>query len=192
MATLFWSEAGEFQARQDLRTALSDIRRATGDDHLLADTEAVSFGHAPVWIDACEPEPHRLSPFLEGFNLKDAPEFDGWVSLERDRWQQHVIKRGHARAEEQEAQGEWTQVIATARQLLELDAVHEETHRQLMGLFFASSDRAAALEQYETARAVRGRELAVGPIGIPDIWLSELNRPVPEQRQARPQLPPGT
>ncbi len=164
LATLLWPETNDSRARQDLRTALSDIRRAIGDDHLSADTEVVSFNPSNVWIDALEMEPLSLAPFLEGFNVKDAPDFDDWVSFERDRWLERFVKTLHDRAQAQEAQGEWPQAIATAKQLLELDPAHEETHRQLMRLFYATGDRKGALQAYETARAVLERELGVDPM----------------------------
>jgi len=178
LATLLWPEASDAQARQDLRTALSDIRRATGDDHLSADSEIVSFNRSHVWIDAQElealareplrAEPRgqrlRLAPFLEGFNLRDAPDFDDWGSFERDRLRQLALKALRARADAYEAQGEWGQAIAAAQHLLELDPAHEETHRQLMRLHYAAGDRAAALQQYETTRTLLERELGVVPM----------------------------
>ena len=176
LAALFWPEASNAQARQALRNALWDIRRATSDDHLTADTEVVSFDGSHIWSDVRELETlaheplHetkrrlQIAPFLEGFNLKDAPEFDDWVSFERDRVQQLAIKLWRARADAYEARGEWSQAITAAQRVLEFDPTHEETHRQLMRLHYATGDRAAALKQYETARAALERELGVAPM----------------------------
>ncbi len=176
LAALLWPDASDTQARQALRNALWDIRHATGDDHLTADTETVSFDPARVWSDVHEletlarepqretPRALKIAPLLEGFNLKGAPEFDDWVSFERDRVQQLAIKIFRARAEAYEAQGEWSQAIRSAQHVLELEPAHEETHRQLMRLYYATNDRAAALKQYETARAALERELGVAPM----------------------------
>lgn len=177
LAALLWPEASGSQSRQALRTALSDIRRALGDDHISADTETASFhSGASAWIDVAELEslaadPRRaiprvlhLAPFLDGFNLKDAPEFDDWVSFERARIHPLTLRTLSIRADTFEGSGAWGAAMAVARQLLELDPVREETHRQLMRLHYAMGDRAAALQAYETARAILDRELGVEPM----------------------------
>ncbi len=176
LATLLWSNANDTQSRQALRNALWDIRHATGDDHLITDTELVSMDMTRVWSDAQELEalereplrpskhPLNISPFLEGFNLKDAPDYDDWVSFERDRLQQLAIKLLRARTDAYEAHSDWSQAIKSAQHILELEPAHEETHRQLMRLHYADNDRAAALKQYEAARRMLERELGVEPM----------------------------
>ncbi len=177
LATLLWPDANDTQSRQALRTALSDIRRAAGDKLLIADTETISLNPpSNFWMDVNElealarddarecPPNLRIGPFLQGFNLKDAPDFDDWVAFERDRLTQLATKMLRTRAEISQARGDWTEAITWARQLLTLDNVHEETHRQLMRLYSAMGDRAAAIQQYETARTLLERELGVEPM----------------------------
>src|SRR5689334_9152928 len=53
LVTLFWGDFGEEEARRSLRTALSALRKALGEDCLLADRETVQFNpDYAIWIDA--------------------------------------------------------------------------------------------------------------------------------------------
>ncbi len=53
--------------------------------------------------------------------------------------------------------------MADAQRLLQLDALHEPTHRQLMRLLAQTGQRSAALTQYETCRHLLATELNVPP-----------------------------
>ncbi len=169
LMVLLWPEFSEAQARQALRTALADIRRAVGEDHLLASAETVALDPtAGLWLDTQQIDtgafPAQPTPFLEGFNLRDAPDFDDWAAFERDRWQQAAVKKLRVRAEAEEAQGQLARALETTGQLLALDPLQEAAHRQRMRLHFALGDRSAALQHYETVRALLARELGVEPM----------------------------
>ena len=47
--------------------------------------------------------------------------------------------------------------------ILRHDPAHERTHRQLMGLYYASGDRTAALRQYDRCVAALKQELGIAP-----------------------------
>ena len=168
LMALLWPEFAEAPARQALRTALADIRRSLGDDHLIADTETVALNPAGLWLDTQALESGAptgsLAPFLEGFNLKDAPDFDDWAAFERDRWLRAAIHGLRAQAEAEENQGRLAQALETTQRLLELDPLQEATHRQRMRLHYALGDRAAALRHFETARERLQQELGVEPM----------------------------
>ena len=53
--------------------------------------------------------------------------------------------------------------IAYAQRLLQLDALHEPTHRQLMRLLAQVGQRSAALAQYEVCRQLLAAEWDVAP-----------------------------
>jgi DNA-binding SARP family transcriptional activator len=170
LAALLWPDFSEAQARQALRTALADIRRTLGDGHLIADAETVSLNPTGLWLDTQQTDAHtgasenRPGPFLEGFNLKDAPDFDDWAAFERDRWLQATVKKLRGQADAQEAQGQLPRALETTRQLLALDPLQEAAHRQQMRLHYALGDRTAALQHYETTRDLLARELSVEPM----------------------------
>ena len=101
-----WSDRGEDQASASLRQALLDIRSALGPAaaHLVsADKHTVSLDLAALHIDALE----ALKPtapkggfgqtenFLEGIDVRD-PEFEEWLTLERQSWHRRIEDAGFA------------------------------------------------------------------------------------------------
>ncbi len=59
--------------------------------------------------------------------------------------------------------GQLDAAIAYAQRLLQLDALHEPTHRQLMRLLALAGQRSAALAQYEICRQLLSSEIDVAP-----------------------------
>jgi len=101
-----WSDRGEDQASASLRQALLDIRSALGPAaaHLVsADKHTVSLNLAALQIDALD----ALKPtatksafgqtenFLEGIDVRD-PEFEEWLTLERQSWHRRIEEAGFA------------------------------------------------------------------------------------------------
>lgn len=102
--------------------------------------------------------------FLAGFSLPTSPEFDVWVSTEREHWRHEYLRalarlvRGYA------AMADTTRAIDCAQRYLAMDELSEEMHCRLMELYAAAGNRLAALRQYETCVAALERELGVDPL----------------------------
>ncbi len=102
--------------------------------------------------------------FLAGFSLPKSPEFDVWVSTEREHWRREYLRalarlvRGYAAA------GDTTRAMECAQRYLAVDDLSEEMHCRLIGLYAAAGNRLAALRQYETCVAALERELGVNPL----------------------------
>ena len=105
-----WSDRGEDQASASLRQALLDIRKCFGADMkdiLSADKYSVSLDLSRVRVDAIDlmnkVEHGEVAPpigldaisehFLEGFDICD-PEFESWLTLERQIWEQRLVDHG--------------------------------------------------------------------------------------------------
>ena len=102
--------------------------------------------------------------FLAGFSLPDHPEFDVWVSTEREHWRREYLRALARLVRGCAASGDTTRAIEYAQRYLEADESAEEMHRCLIELYAAIGDRAAALRQYETCVAILERELGVNPL----------------------------
>lgn len=93
----------------------------------------------------------------------ESPAFDDWVQLERSwlrgqaQWALDVLVR-HARSE-----GDFESVAALARQLLAIDPLLEEAHRQLMEALAHLGQRAQALAHFSNARRLFQEELGMEP-----------------------------
>ncbi len=104
-----WSDRSEDQASASLRQALLDIRKSFGTEYkdiLITDKYSVTLDPSRVRVDARQISEHAerglLLPsdeqrdisehFLEGFDICD-PEFESWLTLERQIWSQRFGER---------------------------------------------------------------------------------------------------
>lgn len=176
LACTLWDGRPEEQARNSLRTALSDIRRVMGKNVILADLRSVSLNSSRVSSDIQQlqrfakakfsPNIGALSSFYGGGFLSGeddliaAPE---WLASLRAMTQEaasHIL----ATAVDQLAQnGNLDVAIKRARELLSLDTFSEKHHRRLMRLYAKSGERSKAISQFQSCRELLRLELAVDP-----------------------------
>ena len=101
--------------------------------------------------------------FLNGFSVLNAPLFEEWVLLQRNRLRERVIAALQTLASVYRHRANYPQAIDTIRHLLAIEPWREEAHRQLMELLAQNGQRAAALVQYELCVQVLDEELGVEP-----------------------------
>jgi len=100
---------------------------------------------------------------LAGFHLRDVPEFEAWVLLEQERLRQLMLNALADLITFHQQRRQLAAGIQYAQQLLALDPLQEETHRQLMRLYALDNQRLAALAQYEQCAAILDEDLGVAP-----------------------------
>ena len=100
--------------------------------------------------------------FLEGFSLSDPPDFDDWVSQQRESWHRPaglVFDRlSHALFDG----GELLETVDVASRWVALDPVNEAAHHCLIRAQVAGN-WAAALRSYQAYRAILAEELGAEP-----------------------------
>jgi predicted ATPase/DNA-binding SARP family transcriptional activator len=101
--------------------------------------------------------------FMEGVCLDDCPDFETWLLVEREYWQQQVVQVLQTLVARYSNRGNYEQGLFFAFQLLSLEPWREETRRQVMLLLARSGQRSAALSQYETCCQILADELDVEP-----------------------------
>jgi predicted ATPase/DNA-binding SARP family transcriptional activator len=184
LAGLLWGETSETQAQKNLRDVLSNLRRLL-EPYLLITRQTVSFAPDTALVDSRRFETllemaHQPSAteglqllrdavalyrgdFLSGFSVADAPMFEEWALIERERLRQLAMDALHSLAGRAAEHGAYQEGIVAATRLLALDPTREEAHRQLLLLLALSGQRGAALAQYETCRRVLNDELGLDP-----------------------------
>jgi DNA-binding SARP family transcriptional activator/predicted ATPase len=178
LAALFWGELPDADARNNLRQALSNLRKLA-EPHLTITRETVEFNRAaPYTLDVeaferavrantvealQEAAAQYTGDFLAGVFVRDAPEFEEWMLAQRARLRELALHALHTLTHQLSARGRYSQAIDAATQLLALDPWREEAHRQLMVLQARTGQRSAALAQYETCRKILEKELGVMP-----------------------------
>lgn len=175
LAELLWPEHTSKQARTNLRVTIYRLRQQLGP-YLLVTRQNVALNPAAiVELDANQFESHQVAgqpaeatalyrgDFLEGFYLDSSPAFEQWALLERERLRTLALAVYQQLIAQQAAVGHLDTAMESAQRLLQLDPLHEPTHRQLMRLLAHAGQRGAALAQYETCRHLLAAELDVPP-----------------------------
>ena len=176
LAALLWPDTGEQKARGALRRTLSVLRSALGDRWLDSEGETIDLQRTGVRVDVVEfrraLREGRLADavalyrgdFLQGFSLRDSPEFDDWQAEQSDGLRTDYGDALSRLAATAEREGDLAVAISHAKRRLALDPLHEPAHRDLMRLFARSGDRTGALRQYREAVRLLDRELGVAPV----------------------------
>jgi predicted ATPase/DNA-binding SARP family transcriptional activator len=192
LATLFWPEYDQSQARANLRRTLSALVKAVGKEWLEIDRETIGLvQNDHFWLDVaqfrrllaqsnahhsasevvcagCLDLLHQAlglyhADFMAGFNLRDSPEFDEWQFFQRESLRREVMTVLGKLVVGHAAQGEFELAIIYANRWAALDPLDEEAHHQLMQLYAWSGQRSAALRQYQELVRVLDEELGVEP-----------------------------
>ena len=178
---LLWPAHDPDHARGALRRTLSTLRTAVGEEWIDTAGDSIALKRGPgleldverfreLAADGASLE--SLSEavalfsgdFLEGFSLRDSPEFDDWQIREADTLERELGSALRRLVELLAARGEYDRAVPHARRWLEVDPLHEPAHRELIRLYAWSGDRAAALEQYRNCVRTLSQELGVAPL----------------------------
>jgi predicted ATPase/DNA-binding SARP family transcriptional activator len=192
LVTLLWPELNPSRARAGLRRNLSTLKKAIGEQYLLVDRQTIGLDTtADIWSDVlhfkellaeCNRHSHQddvvcshcqallseavelyRGDFLEGFSLRDSPNFDEWQFFQTERLRGDFASALEDLVDLQTSQGNYPAAINYARRWLSLNPLHEPAHQQLMKLYAWSDQQAAAIRQYEECERILQEELGVSP-----------------------------
>lgn len=100
---------------------------------------------------------------LAGFGLADAPPFEEWLLMQRERLAHQCIGALHALAAAWQAQGEHERAFLCAVRQVEMDPFREGAYRQAMAALAASGQRSEAVAWYQSCVRVLADELGIEP-----------------------------
>lgn len=195
---LFWPEVTQSRARHSLEQLVYSIRGAIDKDVFIGvnpvrlNPEVVAsdvgdFNDAIERSDLAAAVKAYRGPFLNGFHLGDAPEFEQWADSQRAQ-----LERTYAGAVERlagvaDAAGDSPAAVRLWRTLTEIDPISAKYSSGLMRALMNGDDHAAALQHAERYASVVRRELGtdVGPA------VAELVAEVRERSKAGSVRPPA-
>ena len=176
---VFWGDRDQDRARNSLSDAISHLRRVLGRDAIgTPASEVVVAADAPLRIDALELSTAAgrgdhgkvvdayHGPFLDGFYIADAPQFDEWRDRERGRLERLFSKSAAVRCAELAAAGSWEECRAVADRWLEVEPAAGDAALLLLRATTAPGTHAAfaaALSAYESLVERLDRELGIAP-----------------------------
>lgn len=181
LAGFLWPDVTQSAARNNLRQALSQVRRAIGDrkfdpPFVLATRQTVQFNRsAEISVDVAQFEQLARAgdataldlyrgDFLAQFSLPDSDLFESWALMQRESLQrqaQSLLAQAVASAL---TDGAYERAIGLAQRQLGFDGWDESAHRALMQAYSQLGRREEALRQYQLCKQLLVDELGVEPL----------------------------
>ncbi len=170
-----WPEYRSARARRLLSVALSDMRKDMGEHAFVSAGDELSLNPETVASDAAAFEAALgagdwrravelyRGPFLDGFHVDDAPEFERWVDAERDRLARAYAGALERLAEAAESSGAAEEAAGWWRQAAAHDPCSSRVALRLMQALEAAGDRVSAIRHAEAHEAALREELGIEP-----------------------------
>jgi Tol biopolymer transport system component/DNA-binding SARP family transcriptional activator len=172
---MLWPESDEERARKGLNQALYALRQEMGADEVFLGTREVRLNPDFITSDladftlACKAgqldrgTALYIGPFLDGFHISEAPEFERWLEEERAglaRDYATSLQRLALRAAER---GERIQAVEWWRKLAAQDPLNARVAIGLMEALVAAGDRPGALQHARVYEVLVQQELEAPP-----------------------------
>lgn len=193
-----WPEKDEERARHVLAQMLYRLRRELGAGAITSDGAVLRLDTAVLTADAMEfddalergdldgAQALYAGPFLDGFYLAAAPEFERWASTERSRLAQRYRDALETLAQRAAARADRMAMVEWWRRLATLEPLNTRYTLAFMEALDAAGDRAGALQHARLHEALLQQEFDTPPDPAVAALASRLRM---EQEDARP---PGT
>jgi DNA-binding SARP family transcriptional activator len=172
LLAFLWPESDEEHARNTLRQALHTLRRTTGEPDLLLGNDVLRLNAALIGSDVGDIEAALRAgaldraaavytgPFLDGFHVGNAPEFDRWADAKRLEYATRVGTAIEALAV---AAADPGAAVRWWRRLAELDPLAPKPAAGLMRALVKAGNPAAALQHARVYEALLREELGAAP-----------------------------
>ena len=174
LLSLLWADSSPQRARNSLKQLLSALRRTVpesalpGTTILRLDRGAVTcdvwdFQGALARDDLDAAVSVYAGPFLDGFSLPGAVEFERWAEGERVRLAGEFHRAVETLAERASAVGDHRTAVSHMRRLASAEPLNSDVALRLMLAMVASGNRAGALQHFEIHSALVRQEMECSP-----------------------------
>lgn len=207
LAAYLWPESDGERARGALKQALYVARRSLGSPDAILGTSELRLNPSRVRSDVDEfltaleqGDLHRAAavyggPFLDGFHLSGAGEFEQWADAQRDHLARKRASALEQLAREAEADGDYPAAVEQWRRLHSEDPLSGRATLALMNALDAAGERAAAIRCAAVHEALLRDEVGSPPdAAVAALAARFCEEPYPpaaaRDRESRPQ--PGS
>ncbi|MBK6304457.1 MAG: hypothetical protein IPF47_01575 [Gemmatimonadetes bacterium] len=153
---MLWPDRAPDKGRHALSQTLYALRRDVGADIVVATHELMlnrdvlsvdldDFREALRSADYSRASALYTGPFLDGFLLGDAAEFERWVDEERATLAREVGRALEGSARSLEQRGRWSEAAAEWQRLTSIDPLNSRAASSYMEALVAAGDRARAV-----------------------------------------------
>ncbi len=173
---ILWADSSPERARHALSQTLYSLRRELGTDAAISapdlrlDPEKIAsdvseFRDAVAAQDWKKASDLYAGPFLDGFYLGEAPDFERWSEAERSDLALHGLEAIERLAVDLESSGKLHDAAQARRRLTRLDPYSHAYAAAYMEVLAAAGDRAGALAHGKSYAELLKRELDTDPSG---------------------------
>ena len=175
LAALLWPDSDDERARHTLRQWLSLLRRDLNAESLFLGTAELRLNPQVITSDVGElrealgrGEVERVAalyagPFLDGFHVSGAGEFERWADAERDALAREASGALETLAATAAAAGDARRAAEWWRRLIAIDPLSSHAVVGLMTALADAGERAAALEAARAHESLLRAELDLAP-----------------------------
>jgi DNA-binding SARP family transcriptional activator/TolB-like protein/Tfp pilus assembly protein PilF len=175
LVTWLWPERDVEHARNLLNQSVHALRRAIGEAGILSVQDELRLDPAAVACDVVAFEDAIAAgeleravglytgPFLDGFHLPGASEFEHWADGERERLRRSYACSLERLAEAAEGREEWSSAVERWRGLVSEERYNARVTLRLMRALERAGDRAGALQQARLHALLLQQEFESGP-----------------------------
>ena len=175
LLAFLWPESDATSARHVLNQLLYAQRRQVGDEALFQGRKTLRLNPSVISSDVDEferaLEAQELEtaasayrgPFLDGFFLKDAPEFERWAEVQRARLAHRAVDAFTTLAAASAGRGDHRAAAGWWRRAVEVDPFDSQIVLGLVVCLGSGGDRAGALLAARRHEELLRKELGVAP-----------------------------
>ena len=175
LIALLWPDSDEQSSRAALSQALHALRRQLGDDDVFLGVQTLQLNEAIATCDVLEFDAALADgnweravaayegPFLDGFRLGGAPEFDRWIDEERSNLAVRYSEAVERLAKNAAERGDSADAVRWWRRRAAIDPLNARVTVELMKALDQGGERAAALQQAKIYEALVDQELSLPP-----------------------------
>ncbi len=191
LAGMFWGEHTQEKSHGSLNTALWKLKKLLEPKGIPAGTYLISNHSHEVgfnqesqyWLDVeifeektnylldsgwqtvNESHAHELAKSLEFYKGELLEGFyQDWALHERERLRALRLKSLIYLLHYYGFHGMYEEALIYGQQILDVNSLREEVHREMMRFYVENGQRALALQQYEICRATLAKELGISPM----------------------------
>src|SRR5688572_9299277 len=162
LMALLWPDASPDRARHLLSDSIYLVRKQLGESAIVTTAGDVTLDDEVVSSDVGDFEQAVLEgrledaasayggPFLDGFHIDDAPEFEHWLDAERDRLARSYAQLLETLAQERESAADFAGAAKWWRRLAAHDPTSGRVALRVMRALGMAGDRAGALQHART------------------------------------------
>lgn len=170
LAGILWPDYTETSARKNLRNSVYRLRKAIGDDYLVADRGSVAFNtEAAFWLDVAQLEEataaEEIESLIQAVGLYQGELLPGfyedWILRERERFQSVFDRQMQGLLERLNAAGRWSESLTWAEHWISQGRAPEPAYRTLMQAHAALGDQASMAQAYQRVRQALEEALGV-------------------------------